>query len=311
MGTIIRTSWDTSSPKNLMKDGILRKIFDTSEREAQVFYKPLVNDLKTTDEWVKDQRMAGLTSAIELQEGQNIPVQIPVLGTTKTYTQRQFGTGFRMTFRMDKFNKYNLWKRWAKDLRKVMEESKDIEIHVMFNSPTSVALTAGVGFDTLAMANDAKTGLLSGSTADNYDNYLNAALSYSSLESARYYYKTLKDDLGMLVGGNPTHLVIEPTLWPTASEIYKSGLKPHEESNTANIFKDYTQIYEDPRLTSTTMWFMLDTKSSMHDLNVFTSMAPEFRTQDAPDNTWDRQCLSMMMFTYGWGDSRTYFLGKL
>jgi hypothetical protein len=305
----INTRFDTTTNRDLLKEGGLRKLFDTTVREAQVFYKELVNDLKTSDEYVRDLRMAGLGQAVELAEGQNIPTDVPVLGTTKTYTQRQFGSGFRMTHRMDKFNKYNLWQRWSKDLARTMKESKDIEIHVMFNNPTSTSLTCGVGFDTLAIANNTHTGLADG-TSDNYDNYLDAALSYSALESARYYFKTLKDDKGMLVGGTPTVLVIEPTLWSTASELMKSSDRPHEMSNTKNAFQDYVRIHEDPRLTSTTAWFMLDKKSPYFDFNVFSSEEPNMVIKDAPDTTRDRIATSLQMFTYGWGDPRAAYWGN-
>ena len=313
MSLAIRTTFDSTTNKDLLKEGGLRKLFDTTVREAKVFYKEIVNDLKTSDEYVRDLRMAGLNGATELVEGQEIPIQKPVLGTTKTYTQRQFGSGFRMTHRMDKFNKYNLWQRWSKDLAKCMKEAKDIEVHVMFNSPTSTGLTCGVGFDTLALANDTHTGLKAGATSDNFDNYLNASLSISALESARYYFKTLKDDMGMYVGGDATHLVIEPTLFITAKEILGSDLKAHELSNTTNVIKDEMtgiKVYEDPRLTSTTMWFMLDKKNSAFDINVFTSQEPDFVTMDAPDTTRDRIATSLQYFTYGWGDARAFYLGR-
>jgi hypothetical protein len=306
----INSRFDTTTNKDLLKEGGLRKLFDTTVREAQVFYQPLVNDLTTKDEYVRDLRMAGLGPAVELAEGQNIPTDVPVLGTTKTYTQRQFGSGFRMTHRMDKFNKYNLWQRWSKDLGRTMKESKDIEIHVMFNNPTSTSLTCGVGFDTLAIANNTHTGLLSSGSSDHYDNYLDAGLSYSALESMRYYFKTLKDDKGMLVGGTPTILVIEPTLYSTAQELMKSTDRPHEFSNTTNAFKDYVKIHEDPRLTATTAWFALDKKSPYFDFNVFTSEEPNMVIKDAPDTTRDRIATSLQMFTYGWGDARACYWGN-
>jgi hypothetical protein len=309
MSNTIRTGFDTSTYNVLLKEGYLRKLFDDTQREKKVFYKEIVNDLTTKDQWILDQRMAGLTGATELVEGQNIPSQKPVMGGQKKYTQRRFGTGFRMTDWMLKFNKHGLWNRWAKDLAKVHAESKDIEVHIMFNNPTSASLTCGTGYDSLAMAHDTHTGLLAGSTTDNYDNKLSAALSYSALESARYYFATLKDDLGMLMSANPTHLVFEPTLYPTVQEILRSDYKPHEMSNTTNVFKDYIKTYEDRRLTSTTMWFMID-KSEGYDINVFTSFEPDFVTQDAPDTSRDRIVTSQTYFTYGWGSPKKYYLGN-
>lgn len=307
----IRTTFDTTSNKDLLKLGSLRQIFDTTVREANVFYKPLVNDLTTEDEYERDLRMAGLESASEIAEGQNIPIQSPVLGSTKTYTQRQWGTGFRMTFKMDYFNKYKLWARWAKDLGKVMAESKDIEIHTLFNNPTSTTLTAGVGFDSLALANDAHTGLLAGSTADNYDNYGNAALSFTALQDARYYFKTLIDDLGLFMGASGKVLCYEPTLHFTACELLGSEGKPHEFSNTLNALREMgLSKYENPRLTSTTAWFIVDPSNDKYDINVFTAMQPRMFDKDAPDNTQDKIITSLQFFTYGWGDPRLYYCGN-
>ncbi len=303
---IIRTSFDTTTNKDLLKEGGLRKLFDDTLGEAQVFYKEIVNDLTTKDLEERDQQIAGLTLPTTIVEGQNIPIQSPVLGNAKTYTQGQSATGFRMTWKMDYFNKYSLWKRWAKSLAKVMKEGKDIDIHLLFNTP----LATYTGFDGLHLAEAVHTGLLAGSTTDQFSNYLNAALSYSSLESARYYFKTMKDSLGCLMSANPTHLVFEPTLYTTVQELLKSDLKPFEDSNTINAFKGYgIKTYEDPRLTSTTMWFMID-KSDGYDINVFTSKEPDLVTQDAPDTTRDRIATSMQMYAFGYGDSRRYYLGN-
>ena len=309
---IITSRFDTTTNKDLLKTGSLRSIFDTTVREAKVFYPKLVNDLTTKDEYERVQRMAGLDLPVELAEGQAIPVVTPVLGTAKTYTQRQFGSGFRMTYRMDKFNKYNLFKRWTKDLGKLAKEAKDIEIHVMFNNMTSTALTAGTGFDTMAIGNNAHTGLLAGSTADNYDNYLAAAPSISAFESARYYYATLVDDKGMYMGATPDTIVFQPTLWPTFKELFGSELRPHELSNTKNWAAEWgLKPMENPRLTSTSAWFIIAKNDSAYDFNVFTSEEPSIKVVDTYDRTLDKACLYIQFFTYGWGDPRLLYVGNV
>jgi len=306
----IRIPFDSTTNKDLLKTGALRKIFDNTIREAKSEYSVLTNDLKTSDEYERDQRMAGLDEAVEVEEGQNIPVQAPVLGTAKTYTQRQFGAGFRMTFKMDYFNKYSLWKRWAKDLAKIQKESKDVEIATMFNSPTSTSLTCGVGFDTKAIANNTHTGLAAG-TGDNYDNYLNAVLSVSGVQSARYYFAMLKDDMGKWMGAVPTVLYLEPTLFFTGKEILGSSNKPHEMSNTINVIPQMDlSLFEYHRLTGTAAWGLAAPQDSNYDYNVFTAMEPRFFEKDAPDNTLDKIIISLQFFTYGWGDPRLLYVGK-
>jgi hypothetical protein len=263
--------------------------------------------LTTKDEYERDLIKAGLERPIELAEGQNIPTQTPQLGLTKTYTQRQFGTGFRMTFKMDFFNKYKLYEWLTRELAKQMKEGKDAEIATMFNNFTSTTLTCGTGFDALAIASAAHTGL---PTSVTYSNYLNAALSQSGLESARYYFATLKDDRGYFMGGKPTHLVIEPTLFFTAKELLGSELKAQQMSNTVNVLPEMgLKIVEYPRLTSTTCWFVM-AKNSAYDFNVLTSLEPKLFFKDAEDDTLDKVGLAIQMFTYGWGNPKNLYVGK-
>ena len=305
----IRIPFDTTSNKDLLKTGALRKIFDNTVREAKSEYSILTNDLKTSDEYVRDVRMAGLEEAVEISEGQNIPVQAPVLDETKEYTQRQFGAGFRMTFKMDYFNKYSLWKRWSKDLAKVQIESKDVEIATMFNSPTSAALTCGTGFDGLEIASSSHTTLDAAATG--YSNYLNAALSVSGVQSARYYFATLKDDMGKWMGAVPTVLYLEPTLFFLGKEILGRTNLPHEFTNTINVIPEMNlKLFEYHRLTGTAAWGMAAPQDSNYDFNVFTAMSPRFYEKSAPDNTLDKIIISLQFFSYGWGDSRLLYCGK-
>ncbi len=306
---IIRSSFDTTSNKDLFKSGSLRSIFDTTVREAKVFYPRLVNDLKSKDDYERIQRMAGLTLPTEVSEGQNIPIGTPTIGGSKTYTQRRFGGGFRMTHYYDYFNKIDHWKKLTKDLGKLQKEAKDIEIAVMWNNPTSTTLTCGTGFDSMAIANVAHTGLASG-TSDNYNNYGNAALSYTALETARYYFATLVDDMGNFAGATPDTLSYQPTLWPTVKEMFGSDLKAQELSNTKNWLPEWgIKPFEYPRYTATTRWMVHATKDPNYGFNVFTAMEPIFVVRDAPDSTLDKLCLSLQYFDYGWHDARLTFVG--
>lgn len=306
--SIIRTDLDTTTHKDLLNTG-LRKLFDNTLRAAKSEYSTVVNDLKTKEYDERDQQIAGLGLAESVREGRNIPIQMPTLGGTVTYTQAGFGTGFRITHKMDYFNRFSFLKRWTKDLAKVMTETKDIEIARMFNNPTS-STYQGTGFDSQVMAYATHTGLASG-TGDNYSNYADADLSISAIEAVRYYYATLVDDNGIWMGATPNILAVQPTLYITAKEILGSEGKSGEMSNTLNVLRELDlKIFEYHRLTSTTAWFVEAKADSNFDLNVFTSMAPQFWTKDAPDTTKDTIVISLQYFTYGFGDPRLYYCGN-
>jgi hypothetical protein len=309
--TIIDRAYDNSSKRDLMKVGLLKELFDDTAKKVKPFYKELVVESTTHDEYDRDKRMGGLLPASQLSESQNIPIQGPVLGGDKTYTQVRYGTGFRMSAWMDFFNKYDLYKRFSVSLRKVMEDSKDIQIHTMYNNPTATTYEWNTGFDTLALASAAHTGLLVNSTNDNYSNYPASSLSYSALSAMRYYYKTLKNDLGQLMIADPDLLVICPTLWTTATELLGSDKIPFELSNTDSAYKSWIKIYEDPRLTSTTMWFGLAKKDENFDFKVKTAKQPDFVVKDAGDTTRDKVVTSEMYYSFGFGSPKMLYLGNI
>ncbi|MFH2074364.1 MAG: hypothetical protein ABIJ57_03315, partial [Pseudomonadota bacterium] len=147
--SIVTTQFDNTTNKDLFKT-LLRDIWDSTDREALVEYPNVYLDENTSDEYERELRIAGLSYAGEVGEGRNIPIQTPRIGTTLEYTQVSYGTGFRITHRMEKFNKYKLLQKWTKNLGMIMRESKDVEVAKLWNSPTATY----VGFDTLALAHN-------------------------------------------------------------------------------------------------------------------------------------------------------------
>jgi len=216
-----------------------------------------------------------------------------------------------MTHKFKIFNQYGLWKRWSKQIGDIQIDTKDIELAVPYNSPTSTTLTCGKGFDSLALASNTHLGMNPNITSDNFDNYLNTDLSFTGIQSARYYFKMAKDQMGNWMGLKGDTLYFEPTLWWTANELVGSSKKPHEFSNTTNLIPEMgLTLFEYPRLTSTNKWGMLDKSSQHFDMNCFTARSPKMYFKDAPDNTLDSIALTIQYFTYGWGNPKCVLVGR-
>ena len=308
---ITRTDFVTSANKDLLKKGTLRKLHDDTVRKYETEYKTMYNDIKTDLMIVRDEQMAGFYRSQEIAEGQNIPIQAPIEGEQKEYNQRQFASGFRMTHKFKTFNQYGLWKRWSKQIAEIQVETKDVELAVPYNNPTSTTLTCGTGFDSLALASNTHLGMNPNITTDNWNNYLNVDLSHTGIQSARYYFKTAKDQMGNWMGLKGDILYFEPTQWWTANELTGSPKIPREFSNTKNMVPELgLKLFEYVRLTSTTAWGMLDKSSRHFDMNCFTAMAPKMYYKDAPDNTLDSLCLTLQYFAYGWGNPKCVLVGK-
>lgn len=308
MSVTVRIPFDSTTNKDLLKTGSLRKIFDNTIHEVKSEYPVLFNDVKTSDYEIRDLRKAGLEEAVEIVEGQNIPVSSPRLDIVKEYTQREFGCGFRMTFKYDYFNKYGEWKRYVADMARLQKYIKETEAAALLISPTSTTLTCGVGFDTKALA--ATDHSLLDAAANTYSNYGNTAMAIAAIQSARYYFATLKNDMGRWMGATPTVLYFEPTLYFTANEIFKSDLLAHELSNTKNVLPNMKlKLFEYHYITGTSDWGMAAPQDPNYDLNVVTAMEPRVFIKDAPDNTQDKVCTSLQYFATGWGDARLIYVG--
>ncbi len=300
-----RTSWDSSTNKDVFKT-LVDEWFNSTDREELVEWQKMCLNLGSGDEYERRGRWAGLKDAEEVPEGQNITIQTPKFGGTKDYTQVSYGTGFRITDRMKRFEKIGLYEFLTKDLRRAQRETKDIEIAKMWNNPT--ATTYAAGFDTLALGHDAHTCLDDAATT--YDNLLSAALSTSSLESGRNYFDYMYDDQGNIFTAKPDLLTVNYQLVVTAEEIMGSSLKAHELSNTTNYFKSYVELFDYHRLTSATAWYLCARKHSKWDYFVYTTVEPDIRTGSAPDTTRDTIVDSLQYFKFGFGDPRMAYVGN-
>ena len=81
-------------------------------------------------------------------------------------------------------------------------------------------------------------------------------------------------------------------------------------SNTKSPWKGYIEPFSDPRLTSTTMWFVESKKDDNFDINVFTSKESDFVVKDAPDTTRDKIATSEAYFGYGFGSAKGIIFGN-
>ena len=300
----VRTTWDTTSNLDALRGGI-RKKFDSTAGSALVESDMLYNMVNTDEYITRDLRVAGLDYPGSVPEGTQIPIQDPKFGQKLDYTQAKWGSGFRITMEMKKFNRIDQMKSMAASLKKVMLEGKDVELAKLWVTPTATY----TGFTGINLGENSQTTLDDAGTG--YDNLGTSALGTTSLEAAEYYFDMLVDDVGNTAPKRPDCLVFQPTLQWTANELFKSDKTAHEESNTYNSQKDWNmKLINYHRLTSTTSWFMLAKNDEAYDVNCFTSMAPDFEFEGPFDTTRDTLVTSAQMYQFGFGDPRCVYVGK-
>ena len=302
--SILRTNWDDTTNKDVFKN-VVKSWFNSTDREALVEYKSVIKSYTSSDEYERHGRYAGLDYAGEVVEGANIPIQDPKFDGVKDYTQVAYGTGFRVTDRMKRFNKIGVVEFLTKNLGMIMRETKDVEIAKMFNNMT--ATTYAAGFDTLAIAHDSHTCLDDAATT--YDNYLDSALSLAGLESALNYFDYLYDDQGNVWIVEPDTIVVNKTLRWDINEMLRSSGKPYTADNTINVLKGELNPFVYHRLTSDTCWFVIAKNHPKYGYFVYTAMEPDSNTYNAPDATRDTVVDSLQYFVYGVDDPRLLYCG--
>ena len=301
---ILRTNWDTTTNKEVFKT-LVRKWFDSTDREALVEYPNLFKTLTTKDDYERHGRYAGLDYPGELDEGENIPIQSPKFDGTKDYTQTAFGSGFRVTDRMKRFNKIGAVEKFTKSLKRMQLEGKDVQGALIWNNLAATTYTNT--FDGSAVADNSHDCL--DATPTTYDNYGDAALAVASLENALQYFDYMYDDQGNVFTARPDTLVVNYTLRQDAEELLKSSGKPWEQSNTINPYKDELKPFVYHRLTAATTWAVIAKNHPNYGAFVYTSLAPDLKVKDAPDTSRDTLITSLQYFDFDVDDSRLIYVG--
>ena len=300
----VRLNWDTTPNLDAVRGGI-RNVFDSTGGAALVESGEMYNMVTTGDYINRDLRRAGLDYGGEVAEGVQIPIQDPKFGQKLDYTQAKFGTGFRITYEMKKYNKIDEMKALTASLKKVQLEMKDVELAKLWNSPTATY----TGFTGGYLGSASQTTLDQASTG--YDNLGSEALGTTALQNALYYFDTAIDDQGNASPKIPTMLAFQPTLQWTAYELFKSANMPHELSNTINSYKAWDmKLFNYHRLIAATKWFMLAKQDDGFDVNCFTASSPDFEFEGPFDTTRDTLVTSIQDFQFGFGDPRCVYVGN-
>lgn len=305
MGVVL-TPWDTSTNKDVFKT-LIKDTFDSTAREAVIESPKLFTMEDSDDLYERTQRMASMPAASAVAEAGRIPIYSPKYGQTKDYTQAEYGLGFRVSWMMKKTNKYDLVKKWTKSLSLRQKELKDIELAKLWNSPTATY----TGYDSQVLGYASHTCLDDASST--FSNYNGNGFSISQIEAAELYFDTLKDDQGTTFFIDTKGLVLyfHPALKPYVYETFRSSGKPHEFTNTKNIWEDHFDLHPYRRLTSTTAWGVCAVKHDLYDVRCFTLAEPDVLTQDATDNSRDTIVTSHQAFSWGFGDARMAYIGNV
>lgn len=249
-------------------DPTFRAIFHETENSFETMYDKIFHVMSSNKAFEKDTALSGIGQLEEVNELGAIPYEDATPGWDVTYVHRKFAKGRMVSQEMIDDEKFNMITRLPKSLATAKMRTMEVAAADVFN----YGFTAGggglaqfTGGDSLALFSTAhvnRDGTVSQS------NKVTTALTQSSLQTAITAMKTRRDSKNQIITFTPDTLIVPPALEFTARIILETSQETGNNNyNNINPVKGALNLIVWPYLTSTTAWFVVDSKA--HELNFF------------------------------------------
>ena len=225
---------------------------------------------------------------------------------TSRYTAETIALAFSVTEEAMEDNLYDTFaKLRARGLARSMANTKQTKAADIFNNGFNTSFTGGDG-QPLFSASHPTVG------DGNQSNLVGSAgtvdLSEAALETALVSIQTIKDDRGILVGGNAVSLHVAPNNQFTADRVLNSPYQPNTADNNINAINHQGMIPQgymvNKRFQDADAFFIKTDVPNGAKLFVraplATKMEPDFDTGNLRFKARER-------YSFGWSDWRAYF----
>ena len=225
---------------------------------------------------------------------------------TSRYTAETIALAFSVTEEAMEDNLYDTFaKLRARGLARSMANTKQTKAADVFNNGFNTAFTGGDG-QPMFSASHPTVG------DGNQSNLVGSAgtvdLSEAALETALVSIQTIKDDRGILVGGNAVSLHVAPNNQFTADRVLNSPYQPNTADNNINAINHQGMIPQgymvNKRFQDADAFFIKTDVPNGAKMFVraplATKMEPDFDTGNLRFKARER-------YSFGWSDWRGYF----
>ena len=248
-------------------DPTFRAIFHETENTFETMYDKIFHVMDSNKAFEKDTALSGIGQLEEVNELGAIPYEDATPGWDVTYVHRKFAKGRMVSQEMIDDEKFNMIQRLPKSLAtakmRTYEQAAADVLNYGFTAGGG-GLAQFTGGDSLALFSTAhvnRDGTVSQS------NRITTALTQTSLQSVITAMKTRRDSKNQIIHFTPDTLIVPPSLEFTARIILESTQVLGSNNNDVNPIKGSLNLVVWPYLTSTTAWFVVDSKA--HELNFF------------------------------------------
>lgn len=213
-----------------------------------------------------------------------------------SYMHREWVKGIKIERKLVDDDLYSVINKRPQQLALVARRTREKHGASLFNNAFNTTIFAGG--DTLSLCNTAHTYVGTSTTQSNSGT---TALSSTAVEATRLLGMQFKDETDNLVDVMFDTILVAPGLEETANTIVKSDWKPGTAQNDINWNLGRYKVIVWTRLTSSTSWFMLDSKYMKMFLKWFDRIPVEFN-KDKDFDTYVSKWSCYQRYSFGFSD---------
>jgi len=213
-----------------------------------------------------------------------------------SYMHREWVKGIKIERKLVDDDLYSVINKRPQQLALVARRTREKHGASLFNNAFNTTIFAGG--DTLSLCNTAHTYVGTSTTQSNSGT---TALSSTAVEATRLLGMQFKDETDNLVDVMFDTILVAPGLEETANTIVKSDWKPGTAENDINWNKGRYNVIVWTRLTSSTSWFMMDSKYMKMFLKWFDRIPVEFN-KDKDFDTYVSKWSCYQRYSFGFSD---------
>lgn len=248
-------------------DPTFRAIFHETENSYKTMYDQIFHVQSSDKAFEKDTSLSGVGQLEEVNELGNIPYEDASPGWDVTYTHRKFAKGRMVSQEMIDDEKFNMINKLPRSLADAKMRTMEQAAADVFNH----GFTAGGGGLAPFTGGDAKALFATDHVNRDGDvtqsNKITTALSQTSLQTVITAMKKRRDSKNQIIGFQPDTLIVPTDLEFTARVILETAQETGNNNNDINPVKGSLNLVVWPYLTSSTAWFVMDSRA--HELNFF------------------------------------------
>jgi hypothetical protein len=253
-------------------------------KERPLEYDKVVNVEDMPWNPITDRQIAGLGSLQPKPEGQQFPLDQPILGGTKSYEASAYALAVEFSWEAWRDELYGVARELTTEQARAGRNRQELSGWSAFNNAFS---TSFAGFTSgEALCSTAHVGLDGASRANRPSPDI--ALSVTGLQSSLTRFENMTDERGLPRLMAPTRLICGPSNKFVAREILGSTSKPYTTDNEINaLIEDDLSWMISHYLTTAGAWFTTAAQG-VHDLNFLWRDRPIF---DSFDDPWTKNAI--------------------